>query len=95
MSYMGAIGNIMSGSGLQEQWNTVYAIYSTKHMLTGHAYARALRAHMLSAASIVSLMLDTPNSLNGVAKESLRDLHAMLLKHDCSLDTVLHNKAVL
>ena len=35
-------------------------------MLTGHAYARALRAHMLSAAAVVSEMLRTSNCLDGV-----------------------------
>ena len=64
MSYMGAIGHIMSGCGLQDQWETVHAQNSTKHMLTGHAYARALRAHMFSAASRVSHMLDTSDNLS-------------------------------
>ena len=66
MSYMESIGNIMSWSGLQEQWETVYAPNSVKHMLTGHAYARALRAHMLSAVAVVSEMLHTPNCLDDV-----------------------------
>ena len=52
MSYLGSIGHIMSESGLKTLWETVYASKSVNHMLTGHAYARALRAHMLSAAAI-------------------------------------------
>lgn len=94
MSYMGAIGYIMSGSGLQGQWETVYATNSIKHMMTGHAYAHALRAHMLSAVSIVSLMLDTPNCLSGVNLDKLRALHSMLLKRECLEETVLHEHAV-
>ena len=34
MSYMGAVGNIMSGSGLEELWATVYAKASVAHMTT-------------------------------------------------------------
>ncbi|KAL7286444.1 hypothetical protein TKK_0019392 [Trichogramma kaykai] len=52
MSYMGSIGHIMSGSGLQDLWCTIYAAESTKKMLTGHAYARALRAHILTFTAI-------------------------------------------
>ena len=80
MSYMGAIGNIMSCSGLKELWETVYAPYSGKHMFTGLAYARALRAHMLSAAAVVSEMLRTTNCLDGVDLNRLNTLHEMLLK---------------
>ena len=46
MSYMGAFGYFMSDCGLQDLWETVYAQKSIKHMLTGHAYARVLRAHI-------------------------------------------------
>ncbi|XP_076040412.1 glutamate--cysteine ligase isoform X1 [Oratosquilla oratoria] len=44
MSFMGAIGFIMNGSGIKELFSTVYASTSVEKMLTGHAYARALRA---------------------------------------------------
>ena len=47
MSYQGSIGYIMGDSGLRNLWETAYAHNSVNHMLTGHAYARALRAHML------------------------------------------------
>ena len=58
MSYLGSIGYIMSQSGLKEMWETVYAHNSVDHMLTGHAYARALRAHMLTAAALVGHLLE-------------------------------------
>ena len=45
MSFMGAFGNIMAGSGIEDLWGTVYAPSSVPHMSTGHAFARALRAH--------------------------------------------------
>lgn len=48
MSYIGCQGFIMNGSGLQELWSTVYAKDSAKMMITGHAFARALRAHILT-----------------------------------------------
>lgn len=52
MSYLGAVGYIMSGAGLDSLWSTVYAPNSVKHMLTGHAYSRAMRAHVLTFTAL-------------------------------------------
>lgn len=90
MSYMGSIGSIISRSGLQEQWKTVYVPHFVRHMLTGHAYAPALRAHMLSAAAVVSEMLHTPNCLDGVDLNRLNTLNKMLLNDGCNQETLLH-----
>ena len=51
MSYLGSDGYIMIGTGLENLWETVCAARSVKHMSTGHAYARAVRAHMLTSAA--------------------------------------------
>ena len=47
MSYMGGVGHLMRGSGLEELIETVYAGKTVDHIMNGKAYARALRAHML------------------------------------------------
>lgn len=47
MSFFGAIGYIMQGSGLKEVLTEIYAPKSLEKMLNGHAYARAVRAHTL------------------------------------------------
>ena len=52
MSYLGAIGYIMDESGLEDLWSVCYAAESIKKMLTGHAFSRALRAHILSFTAI-------------------------------------------
>ena len=38
----------MNGSGIEEVWATIYAKNSIVHMMSGHSYARALRAHILT-----------------------------------------------
>ena len=43
MSCMGAIGINISKSGLQVQWETVYALHSVQHMLTDHPHAWIVR----------------------------------------------------
>lgn len=45
MSFMGSIGYIMGGSGLKELLSVIYAPISVDKMLTGYAYARAIRGH--------------------------------------------------
>lgn len=47
MSFMGAIGYIMTGSGLKELLSIIYAPNTVEKMFTGHAYARAVRGHGL------------------------------------------------
>lgn len=58
MSYLGSIGNIMSGSGLTELWSTIYAAESVSKMLSGHHYARAIRAHFLTHAALSVILLN-------------------------------------
>lgn len=42
MSYLGSIGYIMNGSGLEQLWEMVYAKGSVVHVLTGHAFSRTV-----------------------------------------------------
>ena len=37
MSFMGATGTIMAGSGIKSLWETVYSANTVVHMMTGHA----------------------------------------------------------
>ncbi|KYN50496.1 hypothetical protein ALC57_00134 [Trachymyrmex cornetzi] len=57
MSFMGSIGYIMEGSGLKELFSTIYAVNSIDKMMTGHAYARALRAHTLTHLALAKIIL--------------------------------------
>lgn len=52
MSFVGSIGYIMEGSGLEDIWGTVYAAESVKNMMSGKAFSRALRAHILTYTAI-------------------------------------------
>lgn len=55
MSYMGAVGKIMEGSGLTDLWSTVYGKATVNHMMNGHAYDRCLRAFTLTAAALMNI----------------------------------------
>jgi len=47
MSFLGCIGFIMAGSGLKDILSLIYATNTVDKMLSGHAYARAIRGHFL------------------------------------------------
>lgn len=66
MSFLGAIGQAMSGSGLQELLETIYAKNSVVHILDGHAFARAIRGHFLVDATLNVLLLKSMFNIDGV-----------------------------
>ncbi|CAG9773585.1 unnamed protein product [Ceutorhynchus assimilis] len=64
MSFMGAVGFIMTGSGLEDLWAQIYARVTVSHMVAGHAYSRAIRAHFLTHWALTILIMDICNDLD-------------------------------
>ena len=58
MSFLGSIGELMKGSGLENLFAEVYAEHSVKHMISGKAISRALRAHHLVEIALTSLLIN-------------------------------------
>ena len=56
MSFMGSIGKIMEGSGLENLWGTVYGQSTVHHMMNGHAYERCVRAFTLTVPAIITIL---------------------------------------
>ena len=71
----------------------VYAISTVIHMISGHAYARAPRAHLSTSTALVTHILNTPGCLDGVSLNRLRTLHERY-EGQCDTDTVLREEAV-
>lgn len=57
MSFLGSIGHIMAGSGLETVLEQVYAKNAVVHMLSGKAIARAIRGHLLVDAALHTLLV--------------------------------------
>ncbi len=83
MSFMGAVGYIMGGSGLKDVWSTIYATDSIEKMMTGHAFARALRAHSLTQLALAVIILqelglneDESNQLGSLHKAAMNATEA-------------------
>ena len=57
MSFLGSIGHLMRGSGLQELLEVIYASNSVGHMLSGKAISRAVRGHLLVDAALNTMLV--------------------------------------
>ena len=57
MSFLGCIGYLMTGSGLDAILKLVYAHDVVPHMLSGKAVSRAIRGHLLVAAALYGLLV--------------------------------------
>ena len=58
MSFLGSIGKLMAGSGIEELLAEVYAENSVEHMLSGKAVSRFLGGHFLVESSLKDLLFD-------------------------------------
>jgi len=66
----------MSGSGLAGLWERVYAKGSVVHMLTGHAYFRAVRAHMLTLLAVICVLMQKSDCVSQDDETHLTSLYA-------------------
>ena len=57
MNFMGVIGHIMRGSALQSALECIFGKSTIQHIMTGKAYARGIRAHLLIQTALVNIML--------------------------------------
>ena len=58
MSFLGSIGKMMKGSGIEELFAEVYAENSVEHIISSKAVSRALRAHFLVESALKCLLFD-------------------------------------
>lgn len=56
-SFLGSTGHLMSGTGLQELLEVIFAVNTVPHMISGKAYARAVRGYFLIDAVLHTLLL--------------------------------------
>jgi hypothetical protein len=73
MSFLGTFGHIMADSGLKELLSLVYAENSVVNILNGHAYSRAIRAHILASTALGQLILKQVN-LSQEEEDAVKDL---------------------
>ena len=82
MSYLGCIGHLMEGSGLEEIMQLIYAQDTVPHILSGKAYARASRAHLIISSALYLVLFselfgcnEDNIGINQSEREELRNLY--------------------
>ena len=83
MSFLGSIGKLMAGSGLDEVFSEVYAEQTVTHMMSGKAFSRSLRAHFLVQSALISLIL------GALADEAAIDLSALQSVYERAMENGL------
>ena len=63
LSYLGAIGKVMKGSGIEELFNEVYAENTVQHIISGKTVSRALR-ELLAESALISILFEDPQAVN-------------------------------
>jgi len=83
MSYLGAVGSIMAGSGLAEALQTCYGPVTVSHMLSGKAVSRSVRGHMLADGALHTILLQdivaNDQSVSGKVTDDLRAMYRSML----------------
>jgi len=82
MNFLGAIGYVMKGSGIEQLLGLLYGPSTVDHVMSGKAFARALRGHCIVHDCLVQLLLQYV-----VGNESQRNNSVVLhVDGDCPLD---------
>ena len=74
MSFLGCIGHIMSGCGLQDVLEQLYASNAVTHILSGKAVERAIRGHFLIDAALNAMLISKAFDVNLSTISWLEDL---------------------
>ena len=94
MSFLGAIGTLMEGSGLRPALETVYSPVTVNHMFSGKAIARSLRGDMFAASAVFSILLEKVwSQLDDGEKERVKVMYHNNLNLEDS-DSVLEEKLI-
>ena len=95
MSYLESIGQIMAGSGLETLWETVYAKGTIVHMLSGHAFSLALRAHILTLVVLINVLIDDFASLDTIDIDHLKNLYSKIVKQEEKIEDVIEDSSMI
>ena len=64
MSYEGAIGKVMKGSGIEGLFNEAYTGNTVQHIISGKVVSRVLRAHLPAESALISILFEDTKAVN-------------------------------
>ena len=72
MAFLETSRKLLTGSGIEELWGTVYAKRSIPKMLVGKAYTKCLRSYLLTDAADTGHQYECANNLEEVTEAEIR-----------------------
>ena len=88
MSFLGSIGAVMKGSGIEDLLAEIYALNSIPHIMSGKAIARAIRAHILIESALTSLLFEMINETSETKYEVVKSYYQECLNGNLSSDAL-------
>ena len=70
----------------------MYAKVSITHMLHGHAYSRAIRAHSLTQLALAILLIRKSNLLSSALSEELHALQKQIVSNNCNIEEIFQSE---
>lgn len=104
MSFLGSIGKVMEGSGIEEAIGVIYAEKVVPHCMSGKAVSRALRAHFTIDAVLWSLLseslllTDDPKiskKLSTAEKNDLKQILKKVFDGTCTSEEIVSSEVIL
>ena len=97
MSFLGAVGELMNSSGLQNALETVYAEHTVPYMLNGKAISRAIRGNLIICGVVRALMLGAIYKESFLTDDDNTEQAAVFKLDDCAdlkLISELYEKSI-
>jgi hypothetical protein len=94
MNLLGCIGVLMENSGLSDVLEKIYGENAVHHMLTGKAYSRALRGHLIVDSALNSLIFEgvfLDLNYSAITLQQADDIYQQLLTGSITGATVESN----
>ena len=92
MSFLGSIGHLMAGSGVEELLQEIYTPNVIQHVLSGKAFAQALHGHLLLHTALLTLVTDNLLDDEIISQEDLEGIATVdwsIVKDGAPADTLI------
>ena len=95
MSFLGSIGTLMDGSGIQCALTEIYGENVVPHLMSGKAYSRSLRGHLLLEAALTQKLIGGMyDQLEGTDIDELDKLLSDVIAGRCGYDGINKSNAI-
>ena len=88
MSFVGSIGHLMRGSGLEQLFEQVYGTNSVDQIMSGKFIVRALRAHFMAESALKTLLIESAKEKFAFDSSDLERFYERALAQKLDADSI-------